>query len=183
MSNLTVAIDPGNTASAFVAYDPGSYFFEHEYDTNENILGKLEKMSSPKEFVMEMIVAYGPVGKTVIDTAVWIGRFWERILQTHPGVPVRFISRATVKSHVCHSAKANDAAVNRALIDRFGGGNPSVAKGTKKNPGPLYGVSNDERAALALAIAATEVDPQHDYDFLLSERIIEVTRKRNAGKA
>jgi hypothetical protein len=56
-----------------------------------------------------------------------------------------------VKLHLCKSTKANDASIRQALIDRYGPGKER-AIGTKKAPGPLYGVKADVWAALALAV-------------------------------
>jgi hypothetical protein len=58
--------------------------------------------------------------------------------------------RATVKAHLCRSAKAKDSNVRQALIDLFGGKENAI--GTKKTPGPLYGISGDVWAALAVAV-------------------------------
>lgn len=179
MNRCIAAIDPGNTASALVIYRPDKYFVdEHCYDDNTNILYKLSDLKcEPTEFAIEMIVMYDRGAKTITDTAVWIGRFWEHIRREHPKVPVRFITRATITAHVCRGQKG-DAAVRRALIDRFGGGNPAIAIGTKKLPGPMYKMNNDTRAALAVAVAAAELPTSKDYDFLLSEKILAETKKR-----
>ena len=60
-----------------------------------------------------------------------------------------------VKMNLCHSAKANDADIRQALIDRFGPGKQK-AIGLKGSPGPLYGVSKHCWAALALAVHGYE---------------------------
>jgi len=59
------------------------------------------------------------------------------------------ISRRAVKLHLCGSARAKDANIRQALIDRYGG---SAAIGRKAAPGPLYGVSKDVWSALAIAV-------------------------------
>ena len=64
-----------------------------------------------------------------------------------------------VKSHLCHSAKANDSNIRQALIDRWGG--DQVAIGRKKAPGPLYGFSGDMWAALAVAVTAAETTERY----------------------
>jgi hypothetical protein len=56
------------------------------------------------------------------------------------------ITRGEVKVHVCNSKKAKDANVRQALIDRLG------KPGTKKAPGPTYGIAGDVWAALAVAV-------------------------------
>ena len=52
--------------------------------------------------------------------------------------------------YLCHSMKAKDGNIRQAILDLYGG--KDVALGNKKRPGPLYGVSKDIWAALAVAI-------------------------------
>ncbi len=59
--------------------------------------------------------------------------------------------RREVKLHLCGTARAKDNNIRAALLDRFGGSR-SVAVGTAKHPGPLYGIRSHEWAALALAV-------------------------------
>lgn len=100
---------------------------------------------------VEMIASYGmPVGREVFETCLWIGRFIEAWKGNY-----RLVYRRDVKMHICHSAKANDANIRQALIDRYGPGKEK-AIGKKSSPGPLFGVHKDEWAALAVAVTAME---------------------------
>lgn len=65
-----------------------------------------------------------PVGETVFETCVWIGRFIE-IMQR---INYTKIYRKDEKMNICHSMKAKDSNIRQALIDRFG------EVGTKRNP-------------------------------------------------
>lgn len=137
-----IGIDPGNTHTAFAVIEGGKIKEAH-YLTNREAARWM--LDAPLEWqaVCEMIASYGmPVGKTVFDTCVFIG-----YLAAARGAKMRFITRIQVKSTVCHSAKAKDANIRQALIDRYG------PQGTKKNPGPTYGLSGDMWAALAVATA------------------------------
>ena len=97
--------------------------------------------------VVEMIASYGmPVGAEVFETCVTIGR----IIEAWKGDPVIRITRNQVKQAICHSSRANDSNIRQAIIDRFGG--KDVAIGSKKAPGPLYGVHNDMWAAIAVGL-------------------------------
>jgi hypothetical protein len=58
--------------------------------------------------------------------------------------------------------RAKDANIRQALIDRFG------AVGTKKMPGPLFGVSSHYWAALAVAVYAAETPPK-DGEFWIED--------------
>jgi hypothetical protein len=94
-----------------------------------------------------MIASYGmAVGKEVFETCVWIGRFVE-VARVEP----RLVYRRDAKLHLCHSPRAKDANVRQALIDRLG------PQGTKKNPGPTYGMRSHLWAALAVAVYAGDV--------------------------
>jgi hypothetical protein len=62
------------------------------------------------------------------------------------GGNVTRVFRKDVKLHLCNSPRAKDANVRQALLDRLG------PQGTKKAPGPTYGVKSHEWAALAVAV-------------------------------
>ena len=56
--------------------------------------------------------------------------------------------------YLCNSMRAKDSNIRQAILDRYpttGGGKcPQV--GTKKEPGPLYGVSKDVWAAIGVGL-------------------------------
>ena len=107
---------------------------------------------------IEMVASYGmAVGKTVFETCMWIGRFmeaWESATGTKP----QQVYRKDVKMHLCGSMRAKDTNIRQAIIDRYpaSGGGKCPQIGTKKEPGPLYGVSKDIWSALAVAITYSE---------------------------
>jgi hypothetical protein len=156
---LIVGIDPGNTDSAIVLWDPiAKFIMGKEYARNADVFKTLSAFIdnsnvAPRLVAIEQIRSYGmAVGATVFDTVHWSGRFHQYILDhyTDDKATVILVPRRDVKMHICHSNKAKDTNINTAIADMFGG--IKVAKGTKKEPGPLYGVSGDIWAALALAI-------------------------------
>jgi len=61
------------------------------------------------------------------------------------------VYRKEVKIYLCGSMKAKDPNIRQALIDRLGD------PGTKKNPGPTYGVKSHAWSALAVAVTAEGV--------------------------
>lgn len=76
---------------------------------------------------IEMVASYGmPVGETVFETCVWIGRFIEGLKFAVRGFSK--VYRKDEKINLCHSMKAKDSNIRQALIDRFG------EVGIKKNP-------------------------------------------------
>lgn len=138
-----LAIDPGTDQSAFCLFDESGPV---EFGTMDNyaLLKRLRdnQYTPGRMLAVEMIASYGmPVGSEVFDTCVWIGRF----IQAWSGA-YDLVYRADVKLHICKSPRAKDPNVTQALRDRFG------EKGTKKKPGKLYGIKNDEWAALAVAV-------------------------------
>jgi hypothetical protein len=102
--------------------------------------------------VVEMFACYGmPIGAESIQTILWIGRFYETLLRCNiPEPDIKLVTRMEIKLHHCHNARANDATVRQALIDRYGPGKEK-AVGVKSAPGPLYRVRADVWSALALA--------------------------------
>jgi hypothetical protein len=147
-----IAIDPGTTQSAVVVYD-GQRPVSARILGNESILCLLEENTSDI-LVYEMVACYGmAVGFEVFETVLWLGRF----LQAHGGEQYR-IYRRDVKLHLCGNCRAKDPNVRQALIDRFGPGK-QTAIGTKKSPGPLYGIKKDMWAALAVAVTFWETSP------------------------
>lgn len=144
-----LAIDPGTDHSAWLLWSSAVEAFG--YDPNERLLESLRDGEQlPDVVVIEKIESYGmAVGAEVFATVHWAGRFTEAAYPTR----VHQLSRMKVKMHLCGSARAKDPNIRQALLDRFGG---RAAQGTKRLPGPLYGVSGDVWAALA--VAATYVD-------------------------
>jgi len=134
-----LAIDPGPEMSAFVVWD-GTRVHERNYVDNPVMLPYLALPNFFDLLAIEKIESYGmAVGASTFDTCYWIGRF-------DPLSAALLVPRREIKLHLCHSARAKDANVRQALIDRFG------KPGTKKSPGPLYGIASHLWSALAVAV-------------------------------
>ena len=148
---MIIAIDPGPTQSAVVRYDYNGVVVEHCISQNSTIRSVLElnehTHSTSDVLVIEQIAGMGmAVGAEVFETCFESGRFaqaWGREFHR--------IKRLEVKLHLCGQARAKDANVRQALIDRFGG-----PQATKKG-GALYKVKGDEWAALAVAVTWADV--------------------------
>ena len=139
-----LAIDPGNTESAYVVWD-GKEIICFAKESNaiiKDLLSNKWAYASTYDLcAIEMVASYGmPVGATVFETCVWIGRFYEH---AHD---VSLVYRKDVKMHLCGQTRAKDSNIIQALKDRFG------EKGTKKNPGLTYGLAKDTWQAFALAV-------------------------------
>ena len=140
-----VAIDPGTTESGFVLFAGGKVAEAGVVD-NDEVLRMLQA-SGADMLAIEMIASYGmAVGREVFETCVWVGRFKQA--WRDPGA-VKLVYRQAVKLHLCNSPRAKDANIRQALIDILG------PQGSKKAPGPTYGVSSHAWAALGVAVTAS----------------------------
>jgi hypothetical protein len=144
-----IAIDPGTKQSGVVLAtwsgknEPIWHRVKAEVTPNEEVEDMLLDVVDP--VVIEMVACYGmAVGKETFETCVWIGRFMAVAQDSNR------IYRRDIKLHLCGSAKAKDANIWQAILDRYGGKESAI--GNKKQPGPLYGVKSHARAALAVAL-------------------------------
>jgi hypothetical protein len=139
---IVYGVDPGTDNSAYAAFN-GSEVLEFGI-WNNDVLRAHPVWGRPHVFI-EMIASYGmAVGASVFETCAWIGRFEELAAMCGGGITRVF--RKDVKLHLCNSPRAKDANVRQALLDRIG------PQGTKKAPGPTYGIKSHEWAALAVAV-------------------------------
>lgn len=153
------AIDPGNEKSAFCMIDaktlkPLSFDILPNGEFYKEI--RQRKFDEMDRAAIEMMQSYGNlIGKDVLDTVFWIGRFYEtlrRKLYTEP----YFIYRIDEKMHICHDSKAGDANIRRALIDRFAMHDYRTGKGTIKKPDWFFGFHSDVWAAYAVGLTFIE---------------------------
>lgn len=158
-----LAVDPGNIHSGWILWDQETATIldmcrkPKGKELNVDVLNIISRICDSDVPVraagIERIAIYsrpgmggggGGVMHTVTDTCIWIGRFVERL--SFYRVPVILPFRKTIMSYLCQSAKGGDAEVKAALVELYGG------KGTKKNPGRLYGIAGDTWSALAVAV-------------------------------
>lgn len=154
---MILAIDPGTTQSAYVIYGgevPAAFGILENHDLLDHIATELGSYDVDRMYI-EMVASYGmAVGKSVFETCVWVGRIIETWGYTY-GYEWEYVYRKDVKMHLCGQTKAKDSNIRQAIMDLYGS-ERKIAIGTKKNPGPLYGVSKDVWAALGVAITAWE---------------------------
>jgi hypothetical protein len=149
-----IGIDPGYNDSAYLVWDPqAKRVLEMGHLPHAQMLDWLRSQVQAWLLVVEMMQSYGmPVGKEVLQTCVWIGRYEEA--WACKDRPTKQVYRTHIKSHHCNSTKAKDAHIRQALIDKYG------PIGTIKIPGPLYGVEGHLWSALAVATYAAETRPR-----------------------
>lgn len=139
-----VAIDPGNEQSAFVWMRDNEILDKGLYENYHLLAWLSNTMPINCILLIEMVESYGmPVGKTVFETVLWVGRYLQKAKDR--GAEVKLIPRKQVKLHHCNSVRAKDGNIIQVLKDKYGD------KGTKKNPGYFYGFSADMWQAFALA--------------------------------
>lgn len=143
-TRITVGIDPGPRESAFVAWD-GARVVNAGDMPNGELAEYLDSARDGTSIACEWIESFGmAVGREVFETVFAIGTFSQH-------AALRLVPRRDVKMHLCASPRAKDANIRQALIDRLG------VVGTKRNPGPLFGISGHRWAALAVAVTAHDL--------------------------
>ena len=153
------AIDPGNVQSAYCVIDAETLRpLDFAKLPNEDLRDYIKDFLFREDdrAAVEMLQSYGNlIGRDVLETAVWIGRFSER-LDRKLLHPAEMVFRMEEKVHICHDSKAKDANVRRALIDRFAQHDLKNGKGTKKKQDWFYGFSADIWAAYAVGLTYIE---------------------------
>lgn len=158
--SVLLALDPGPAVTGLVVYDTQAQrvLRADGMAKNDDVLQQVAQAAQlgVEHLAIEMIASYGmAVGAEVFNTCVWVGRF----MQAWRGAAtVELVYRADVKLLLCGTNAAKDANVRQAILGRFpGAGAGSVPQvGTKKQPGPLYGVSAHAWSALAVALASAQ---------------------------
>lgn len=144
---LVFAIDPGTTQSGWVLYRHGRVV-EAGVSDNHDLLRWVRAGQGADMLAIEMIEAMGmAVGKETFATVRWVGRFQQAWREPED---VHLVFRSAVKLAICGTKRAKDANIRAALIDQVG------APGTKKAPGPTYGVTSHAWQALGVAVTALE---------------------------
>lgn len=159
------AIDPGNTESAYCVVDADTLRpLDFAKIPNNELRDYIRDFIFEEEdrAVVEMVENLGMgVGREVFETAVWIGRFSERLDRKliHPADTVY---RTDEKLHICQSRRAKDPNIRRALIDRFAKHDLKNGRGTKKNPDWFHGFAADVWSAYAVALTYIETRLRND---------------------
>lgn len=147
---VILGIDPGPSNSACVVLENGTIRFADSAIDNDEVIAMLRGglfKPSPDLVACEGIACYGmTVGAETFETCEMIGRIRERV-QKHI---FHKIYRKDIKMHLCRTMRSKDKHIREALIKIYGDA------GTKKNPGPTYGVSSHAWSALAVATYAQQ---------------------------
>lgn len=153
-TKLILAIDPGPEKSAFVLWDGDRVIMADEME-NAALLQRFDLAgfaAGPPLMLIEKVESFGmAVGAEVFETVFWSGRFAQ--MWAARGGKVERRGRMKVKMHHCHSSRAKDSNIRAAILDKY-------PAGTKREPGPAFGITSHKMAAFALATAWTETGGQ-----------------------
>lgn len=159
-TSIYIGIDTGTRQSAIVALE-NRVILAHKLIPNAEVISQVRTLARKQDYwksllAIEMFEGRGQVaGQECYDSIFMAGMIAQAWIECGMIKPV-MIYRREVKASVCGDSRASDANIRRAVLDEFkpmgGGATPQV--GTKKQPGPLYGISKDKWSALAIALTA-----------------------------
>lgn len=160
---MILAIDPGNTDSAYVlmnGYVPVSFGKISNAEMRKKII-EVHKIDPYVITVIERVASYGmAVGKEVFETCEWVGRFTEQTIG-YSGQKVEYLYRKDIKMNLCGQTRAKDSNIRQALIDRFAEHDFKFGRGVKANPDFFYGFAADVWSAYAVGATYLDIKGGH----------------------
>jgi hypothetical protein len=152
---LILGIDPGPEKCGFCVYDTETQSIieaKKDLPVVETLTG-IDIYAARADLVgIERVQSYGISGSTLLRTSEVVGRLWQ--CSESLSLPTVLLYRREVLRGLDVTGKGNrDSLVRERLIEMHGG-TRKIAQGTKKEPGPLYGVASHAWAALAVAVVA-----------------------------
>lgn len=158
---LVYALDPGYKETALVILDAATKkILRHAYSNNDEIIGTITASADADGrygtdvLCIEKIEFMRQIpGMEVFDTVHWAGRFHQAWEAPAPG-RCYLVTRRQVKLHLCGTMQSKDPQIRAALMESYGGA--ERAKGTKKQPGPLHGITGHMWQALAVGLTWIE---------------------------
>lgn len=141
MTPLVIAIDPGTTQSAYVAWD-GNFITDVATVPNASVARYLRSIDRPSCVVFESVENYGmTIGRSVFQTVFWTGRLFQIARDRVGPSQVSRLPRRAVKKHLQLGKGAGDRDVRRALIRRL-----------ERHPEQWHNLKSHQWAALAIAV-------------------------------
>lgn len=156
---LLLAIDPGNVYTAYCIIDIDTFeIVDKAKILNIELYPKVlnDELKYDKVAIEMMASMNMAVGKTVFDTILWIGRYFEMTHQK--GYDPVLVYRSQEKMNLLGKARGKDSDIIAALVERFTPGQPNYGKGTKANPGWFFGMSADMWQAYAVGVTAIDLN-------------------------
>ena len=151
---IVLAVDPGPTTSGVVVYDGKRVLYAAKNDTIADVYALIEDNPHGADLVAcERVQSYGIAGASLLRTAEVYGAICRTASVS------RLIFTGIYRRDVCNAlhvtGKGRDQQVRQRMIEMHGG-SKAEAIGTKRAPGPLYGVTSHAWQALGLAVVARE---------------------------
>ena len=147
---MILAVDPGPKTCGWVAYDDRTRRVTESFAKMpvEDVVSQLRHADRTCAVAIERCQSYGQSGDSLLQTSEVVGRLWQSA--KYFDMEVHLIFRREVLRHldVLGSKGNRDKLVRARLIQILG------PKGTKKNPGPCFGVSSHAWQALGVAVTA-----------------------------
>lgn len=158
---LVYALDPGYKETALVILDAATKkVLRYAYAENNEIIKSISTSAEADGRYGEDVLCIEKIefmrqipGMEVFDTVHWSGRFHQAWEAVAPG-RCYLVTRRQVKLHLCGTMQAKDPQIRQAVAEGYGG--PERAKGSKRMPGPLYGISGHLWQALAVGLTWIE---------------------------
>ena len=154
---MILGIDPGPVTCGVVLYDetarrvascsssaPVEEVLDHWLDLT---------WTTRAVVAIERVQSCGISGATLLQTSEVVGRLWQGALD-YDAEDVRLLYRREILAALDVTGRGNRDAIVRARLIEMHGGTRQAAQGTKRTPGPLYGVADHAWSALGVAVAA-----------------------------
>ena len=163
---IILAIDPGTRTSGVVIYHVGArrVLWSNKAMENLSVLDAMrrgyvydENQYTWDHVGVERVQASGMGGNDIIITTEWSARFLERAFVGCQRPPVWHHRREVLRHLDISGGKGNKDSKVRARCIELHGGDRKTAQGTKKAPGPLYGVASHSWQALGLALLVADI--------------------------
>jgi len=157
---MIIGIDPGPTTCGIVILDGTRVTLAHKAATVPECLHILRGTSvlegySNATVAIERVQSYGIAGASLLQTAEVCGRL-QQCAEDSGHMTLLFYRREVLRALDVTGKGSRDAVVRQRLLEIWGG-DPKALKGTKRDPGPLYGVAGHAWQALAVAVVAREI--------------------------
>lgn len=151
---IVLAVDPGKTTGFVVAKVEARERFSilragQTKPPSEFLALAREAIPVCDGLIVEDVVPYGPASKAVLALKGFVERLVE--IAEQAGKPVVVVPRPKVARELTGGRKSpGKGQVNAAVNETFAGGLPNRGRGSKKHPGPFFGVKGHANDALAL---------------------------------
>ncbi len=147
-----LCVDPGAKYSGVAYLENGALKYSESQMNNYELISRLECLSGKGAVAMEEFESWKlRINQATFKAIFWSGRFFEA-----SAWPVGLYTRKEVKIFMLGSVGvgSTNAAIRKAVLSLYpktgGGQTPQI--GTKRKPGPLYGLSGHAVQALAVGI-------------------------------